>query len=148
MQSIRKHLPLLLLLATLLSFAACNKKKGDANTTATADSVHATTVADNANDSTLYGKATDDFGMSTFSMVTDQGDTLHLCRTAEDGTDGKIYGSLTYGNRYALTTKDNNTAISVLINLTELDQKLKDYKIQNGQLLVDGDTVAIGKYLK
>ena len=147
MQINRKHLPLLLLLTTLLTFAACSKKKGDANTTPSADTTHTEVVADNANDSTIYGKATDDFGMSTFSMVTEKGDTIHLCRTAEDGTDGKIYGSLTYGNRYALITKDNNTAICVLINLTELDKKLKDYKIQNGQLLVDGDTVAISKYL-
>ncbi len=148
MQVIRKHLPILLLLATFVAFAACNSKKGDANTAETTDSTHTEVRADNANDSTLYGKATEDFGMSTFSMVTDQGDTLQLCRTAEDGTDGKIYGSLTYGNRYALTTKDNNTAIDVLINLTELDQKLKDYTIQNGQLIVDGDTVAIDKYIK
>ena len=74
-------------------------------------------------------------------------DTLQLCRTANDGTDGKIYGSVTYNERYALTTRDNGDAIGVLINLTELDRKLKDYEIRNGWLIVSGDTVSPSKYL-
>ena len=81
-------------------------------------------------------------------MVTDKGDTLYLYRTAQDGTDGKIYGSMQYGERYALTTRDNGEAIGVLINITELDKKLKDYEICNGKLIVNGDTTPIEKYLK
>ena len=53
-----------------------------------------------------------------------------------------------YGERYALTTRDNGEAIGVLINITELDKKLKDYEICNGKLIVNGDTTPIEKYLK
>lgn len=137
------------LIFILLLLSACNNKKGDTTpTTISTDSLVDTTVADQIADSTIYGTSTEDFGMSTFSMVTDKGDTLHLCRTSEDGTDGKIYGSLEYGQRYALTTRDNGEAIGVLINLTELDQKLKDYEIRNGQLIVDGKIVPIEQYFQ
>lgn len=137
-----------IVLVALFTLQGCHMKKSDKapadNTTTVAD----TTVAEQVADSTLYGTSTEDFGMSTFSMVTDKGDTLYLCRTSEDGTDGKIYGSLEYGQRYALTTRDNGEAVGVLINLTELDQKLKDYEIRNGQLIVDGKIVPIEQYLQ
>ena len=137
------------MLATLLVLSAC---KGNKNNTpalaADTTSIVDTTAAEQVTDSTIYGKASEDFGMSTFSMVTDQGDTLHLCRTSEDGTDGKIYGSLEYGQRYALTTRDNGEAVGVLINLTELDKKLKNYEIRNGKLIVDGKIVPIENYLQ
>lgn len=60
----------------------------------------------------------------------------------------KIYGSLEYGQRYALTTRDNGEAVGVLINLTELDKKLKNYEIRNGKLIVDGKIVPIENYLQ
>ena len=142
-----KIYPYLIFILFLLS--ACNNKKGDTTpTTISTDSLVDTTVADQIADSTIYGTSTEDFGMSTFSMVTDKGDTLYLYRTAQDGTDGKIYGSMQYGERYALTTRDNGEAIGVLINITELDKKLKDYEICNGKLIVNGDTTPIEKYLK
>ena len=129
--------------------SACNNKRGDTSPTAiSTDSLADTTAAEQIADTTIYGTSTDDFGMSTFSMVTDKGDTLYLCRTAQDGTDGKIYGSMQYGERYALTTRDNGEAIGVLINVTELDKKLKDYEICNGKLIVNGDTIPIENYLK
>jgi len=93
-------------------------------------------------DSTIYG-VSDEFGMSTFTLISDKGDTLNVCRTAEDGTDGAIYGDLTEGDRYAMTTRDNNEAIGVLINLTQLERHVKNYKITNGQLLIDGKAVQI-----
>ena len=137
-----------IVLVGLFTLQGCHMKKSDQapadNITAIAD----TTSAEQVADSTLYGTSTEDFGMSTFSMVTDQGDTLHLCRTSEDGTDGKIYGSLEYGQRYALTTRDNGEAVGVLINLTELDKKLKNYEIRNGKLIVDGRIVPIENYLQ
>lgn len=137
------------LIFILLLLSACNNKKSDTTpTTISTDSLVDTTVADQIADSTIYGTSTEDFGMSTFSMVTDKGDTLYLYRTAQDGTDGKIYGSMQYGERYALTTRDNGEAIGVLINITELDKKLKDYEICNGKLIVNGDTTPIEKYLK
>lgn len=139
----------LAVMVAAILMAGCNNHKtsdpANENDSLAAD----TTLSENAVvDSTIYGTSTEDFGMSTFSMVTDNGDTLYVCRTANDGTDGEIYGGLVYGNRYALTTRDNGEAIGTLINLTELDQKLKDYRICNGKLVVKGDTVPVSKYLK
>lgn len=136
-----------LFLATVLLFAACGGKKSPTPSNENVSQNVDTTAVEQVADSTLYGTSTEDFGMSTFSMVTDKGDTLHVCRTAEDGTDGEIYGSLEYEQRYAMTTRDNGTALGVLINLTELDKKVKDYEISNGKLIVDGDTVSPNKYL-
>ena len=93
-------------------------------------------------DSTIYGTS-DEFGMSTFTLISDQGDTLYVTRTANDGTDGKIYGDLKEGERYAMTTRDGGEAIGVLINLTQLERHIKDYEICNGKLIVQGDTVVI-----
>ena len=131
-------------LCVLMMFAAagCSKsgKTGaaDGSDTLSAD----TAVAEQVADSTIYGTS-DEFGMSTFTLITDQGDTLNVTRTAEDGTDGQIIGDLNEGQRYAMTTRDRNQAIGVLINLTELDRHLKDYEISNGHILVKGDTVQI-----
>ena len=83
--------------------------------------------------------------MSTFTLISDKGDTLYVTRTADDGTDGKIYGDLKEGERYALTTRDNNKAIGVLINLSQLERHTKDYRISNGKLILKGDTVTIEK---
>ena len=137
-----------IVLVGLFTLQGCHMKKSDQapadNTTAIAD----TTSAEQVADSTLYGTSTEDFGMSTFGMITDDGDTINVCRTANDGTDAKIYGSIKYDNRYAMTTRDNGESLGVLINLTELDKKLKNYEIRNGHLVVNGDTVPVENYLK
>ena len=137
-----------IVLVGLFTLQGCHMKKSDQtpadNTTAIAD----TTSAEQVADSTLYGTSTEDFGMSTFGMITDDGDTLNVCRTAHDGTDAKIYGSIKYDDRYAMTTRDNGESLGVLINLTELDKKLKNYEIRNGHLVVNGDTVPVENYLK
>ena len=99
-------------------------------------------AAEHMADSTIYGTS-DEFGMSTFTLISDQGDTLYVTRTANDGTDGKIYGDLKEGERYAMTTRDGGEAIGVLINLTQLERHVKDYEICNGKLIVQGDTVVI-----
>lgn len=136
-----------IVMLTLLT--ACNSKKGDNNTpNTTNEAIADTTVAEQVADSTIYGTSGEDFGMSTFCLITDKGDTLQVCRTANDGSDAKIYGSIEYGDRYAMTTRDNGESLGVLINLTELNKKLKDYEICNGKLVVNGDTVAVEKYLK
>ena len=145
----RKSVFASILFLICISFATCNSKKtqptvADKDTTVVAD----TTAEEQVPDSTIYGTSTEDFGMSTFSMVTDKGDTLFVCRTSNDGQDAKIYGSVTYGQRYAMTTKDNGESLGVLINLTELNKKLKDYEIVNGKLVVKGDTVALETYFK
>ncbi len=131
-------------LTALLVLAACQNGPKQTDSVSDADSLRDTTAAEQIADSTIYGTS-DEFGMSTFTLIADQGDTLYLSRTAEDGTDGKIYGDLKEGERYALTTRDNGEAIEVLINLTQLELHTKDYKICNGQLVLKGDTVQIEK---
>lgn len=86
-------------------------------------------------DTTIYGEA-GDFGMSTFTLITDEGDTLYLFRTSSKGVDGQIFGSLKPGNRYAMTTTDEGEALSVVINLTQLERFTKDYSIKNGHLVL------------
>lgn len=145
----RKSVFYLYALLLALSLVACNGKKtqcpvGDKDSTAVVD----TTAADEVADTTIYGTSTEDFGMSTFSMVTDKGDTLNVARTSDDGTYAQIYGSIDYGQRYAMITTDNGEAMSLLVNLTELDKRLKNYDIVNGHLIVDGDTVAWEKYFQ
>lgn len=133
----------------LLAITSCNSKPTNQQTAGNdgTDNLADTTMTEQAADSTIYGTSSEDFGMSTFSLVTDKGDTLQLCRTANDGTNAQIYGSVTYRERYALTTRDNGESLGVLINLTELEQKVKDYEIRNGWLIVKGDTVSPSKYL-
>lgn len=129
--------------AILLVLTAC--KGGNKPVQATAEKADIdSTLTEQVTDSTIYGTS-DEFGMSTFTLIADEGDTLFLTRTAEDGTDGKIYGDLKEGERYALTTRDNRKAIGVLINLTQLEKHTKDYKVRNGQLILHGDTVEIEK---
>lgn len=138
-----KHIGMLGLCAMMmLSVVGC-RKTGQSEATVGGDSLSADTVsAEQVADSTIYGTS-DEFGMSTFTLITDQGDTLNVTRTAEDGTDGQIIGDLNEGQRYAMTTRDHNQAIGVLINLTELDCHLKDYELRNGHIIVEGDTVQI-----
>lgn len=137
-------------LSLVVLLAACNGKKTQPSLSEGSDS---TTLADTAAveavaDSTIYGTSTESFGMSTFSMVTDKGDTLYVARTSEDGTYAKIYGTLAYGERYAMITTDHGEAMSLLVNISELNSKLKNYDIVNGKLVVEGDTVAWEKYFK
>ena len=132
---------LLLAALVLLSLSACRRQAADSKDH-NADGLPDTTLTEGVADSTIYGTACE-FGMSTFSMVTDQGDTLYLTRTANDGTDGDIYGELIEGQRYALTTCDSGQAIRRLINLTQLERHVKDYHISNGYLIMHGDTMRI-----
>lgn len=132
---------LLLAALVLLSLSACRRPTAGSDDRSTADQPD-TTLTEGVADSTLYGTACE-FGMSTFSMVTDQGDTLYLTRTANDGTDDDIYGELIEGQRYALTTCDSGQAIRKLINLTQLERHVKDYRIGNGHLIMHGDTMRI-----
>lgn len=133
----------------LMLLTACNSKRGNNNDiNPINDTTADTTVTEQVADSTIYGTSGEDFGMSTFCLITDRGDTLQVCRTANDGSDARIYGSIEYGDRYAMTTRDNGESLGVLINLTELDKKLKDYEIRNGNVVVKNDTIALEKLFK
>ena len=137
------HRPTALLAAMLLvglCLISCQQKAQKAETTDEPLPAASTQPAEQAADSTIYGTS-GEFGMSTFTLIADNGDTLNVTRTALDGTDGKVYGDLVEGQRYAMTTRDNGEAIGVLINLTQLEEKVKDYDICNGHLVIKGDTV-------
>ena len=143
--------PLIIVLALLACLVlpmctgcnGCGKQSADepadTTTVAASDSV--------ARDSTIYGTS-DEFGMSTFSLIADStGETLCVTRTASDGTDGQIWGDLDEGSRYALTTRDGGEAIGVLINLTELERKVKKFDVVNGHVVAEGDTLQLDKLL-
>ncbi|MGM9688169.1 MAG: hypothetical protein ACI3YD_03890 [Alloprevotella sp.] len=137
------HRPTALLAGMLLAglcLMSCQQKAKKAETTDEPLPAASTQPAEQAADSTIYGTS-GEFGMSTFTLIADNGDTLNVTRTALDGTDGKVYGDLVEGQRYAMTTRDNGEAIGVLINLTQLEEKVKDYEICNGHLVIKGDTV-------
>lgn len=136
-----KHLALSAL-AALLIMASCNGGNQKSDSVSDPSEQNDTTASEQLADSTIYGVG-GEFGMSTFTLIADKGDTLYLTRTANDGTDGRIYGDLQEGERYALTTRDNGEAIGVLINLTQLERHTKDYRIGNGNLIVKDDTVQI-----
>lgn len=129
------------IMAALLLSTACRNQNRQPGSNADNTEIKGQ-AAEHMADSTIYGTS-DEFGMSTFTLISDQGDTLYVTRTANDGTDGKIYGDLKEGERYAMTTRDGGEAIGVLINLTQLERHVKDYEICNGKLIVQGDTVVI-----
>ena len=89
-------------------------------------------------DCTLYGKS-GDFGMSTFTLVTDQGKEYEVTRVSEDGKEGKIYGRLVRGARYAMLLDNTGEALIFLINLDDLEKFVKDYYIYNGMLVLVSD---------
>ena len=128
--------------AVLLAFSACQKTNKTSKQESVSDSTTCVSPDSQISDSTMYGIA-DEFGMSSFTLISDQGDTLYLTKTSDSGKDGKIYGSLRENERYALTTCDNNQAIDILINLTQLNKHLKDYEIMNGHVILHRDTIHI-----
>lgn len=98
-----------------------------------------------AKDSTIYG-VSDEFGMSTFSLITEQGDTLEILREQADGSPAQIAGDVEEGERFAVTlTKVNGeNYLNTAINLSLLEQFLKEYKVVNGKLVLNGnDTVVV-----
>ena len=128
--------------AIMLTLSACHNSNRTDKHESASDSIVLVSPDSLISDSTLYG-ISDDFGMSTFTLITTKGDTLYLTRTDSEGHDGKIYGSLREDDHYAVTTRDDNKAIDKLINLTQLNKHVKDYNIRNGHLIINEDTVTI-----
>ncbi len=91
-------------------------------------------------DTTLYGMASNDFGMSTFALITERGDTLSFMRSHEDGSDAVFYGDVVPGHSYALTATDGGNSVAEAINLTQLEAITKDYAIHNAHLILHPDT--------
>lgn len=95
-------------------------------------------------DTTIYGVATEDFGMSTFSLLPEgASEALALTRDHSDGSSAIICGDLTPDHRYAITTCDGGEALLRAINLTQLGRHVKTYAISNARLILEGDTVEI-----
>lgn len=136
----KRILPLLLLL--LLLVTGCRKKAETPTETeaATPDSTMPTPSHAAAPDTTIYGVATDDFGMSTFALVTERGDTLDLMRSHDDGTDATFYGDVVPGHRYALTLTDHGNSVGTALNLTQLEATTKDYAVHNARLILHPTT--------
>lgn len=116
--------------------------------TASNDTLSATVAMTEEKDSTLYGVA-GDFGMSTFCLITDEGDTVLVTRSSEDGTDGIIDGDAQPGDRFCMTVRDGDEVLAHAINLTQLERHTRNYKISNGRLILhpesNPDTVVIDK---
>ena len=70
-----------------------------------------------------------------------------MTRTADDGTEGIIYGDAQPGDRYYLLTTPDSQTLVTAINLTLLNRYLSDYNIVNGRLVLrpesGSDTVTI-----
>lgn len=98
-------------------------------------------------DSTLFGTCIDDFGMSTFAVQTEKGDTLSLMRSSNAGVDATIYGDVNPGDEFAFTTTDSLQSLVTAINLTQVKALTADYLISNGHLILNSiaqpDTVKI-----
>ncbi|MBP3774643.1 MAG: hypothetical protein ILA34_04760 [Bacteroidaceae bacterium] len=127
---------------------SCGQKA--AQTAPAGDTVNDTivTIPVTETDSTIYGKAGQS-GMSTFALHTDDGDTLLLSRTTDDGEYGRIIGGLHIGDRFAVLTTDSGQSLKTAINLSQVELFVKNYKILNGRLILlghdteRGDTVDI-----
>lgn len=124
-----------LLLSTFSLMSCGDKKFGEKDN---ADSTAVNEEALVVSDTTIFG-VSGEFGMSTFTLITDSGDTLNVSRTGEDGIDGCVAGSLEEGKRYAMTVRENGESIARLINLSQVEAITKDYKICNAHLILMND---------
>lgn len=141
-----------LLCLFLLFFAtSCKHDKG----AAAGESATDTTFTEGAalpaemqgKDSTVYGRA-DGFGQSALTLIANDGRELDLSLTAKSPAEGadryaKVYGDREDTARYAAIVCDGGEAVSVLINLSQLERYLKTYAIHNGQLFVPNEGGAL-----
>lgn len=146
MKVITRISPIAAFLVTIVILAtSCGQKKQPLEAVPAQTEAVDTAAADSeVADSTIYGRS-DEFGMSTFTLITDAGDTLFLTRSTPDGRDGTIYGDMVEGARYALTTSKDGEAINTLVNLTQIKKHVKDYEIRNGLLYLEGRPVVIDR---
>ena len=127
---------LLFIVPTVIALAACT-----GNNTPAEGSGQDSLTEEQQKDSTIYGRSTE-FGMSSFSLITDAGDTIDLNRG-----EGTLWGNLdNEGDRFALTIQGAGTddaSVDVAINLTDVEKFTKDFSVYNGRLILSGDTVSL-----
>lgn len=129
-----------LLLAAIITMAACNGKR----TTPDTETEMQDSIATEIKDSTIIGIASDEFGMSTFAVIPEGTDTLLvLDRTHADGSEAQIFGDLQPDDKFALTTRDNGASLDKVINLTQLGKFVADFEICNATPIINGDTIEI-----
>lgn len=128
------------------SFCACGngEKKGSQQEIPTcsieADLALNTVPEWEERDSTIYGHS-DGFGMSSFTLIGKDGKEYDIALT--DDESGNHYGTI-YGDKeeeadYAMTTRNDNEALSVLINLSQLNRFPIQYKIYNCHVILISD---------
>lgn len=102
------------------------------------------TIVASIPDSTIVGTS-GDFGQSTFSLITEKGDTLELLRELPNGDPSSIAGDIDSEQRYAITyeKKDGELFLKTAINLTQLEAFAKEYKLANGAVVYNNDTLNI-----
>lgn len=131
------------MIASLALFVACgDSKKGQAEQD-TSDSLAVPVKEDLScwtnKDSTIYGRA-DGFGQSAFTLLTSDGRELDIALTCDEegeGHYGVIYGDREDTARYAVTTRNNDECLGVMINLSQLDKFIKGlYSIYNCRLVL------------
>ena len=94
-------------------------------------------------DSAIYGMG-GDFGMSTFSLITDEGDTIAVTRTDSLGRDGIIIGDAEPDDRYVMLTDVGRETLVRAINLTQLEKFVGDgCKVANCVVTLGDDTLEI-----
>lgn len=130
-------------LSALLFLSACsgNKtKSGEASDSvdSTMTESYSTVPEWEDKDSTIYGRA-EGFGQSAFTLVANDGREFDIALTSEKDDDpyGEIYGDREDTARYAVTTRDNDENLSVMINLSQLEKYTKDYEIYNCHLILN-----------
>ena len=122
----------------LLSRGEQNTRNSDTIVNIQVDSLDQTDTLSLVADSTIYG-VSGGFGMSTFVMQDSLGNYYEVMRMADDGTYGLIYGSLSEGQKYAMTVRQGGEVLDKLYNLTQLELYVKDYCILNGTLYLKNE---------
>lgn len=107
------------------------------NDTIEADSAQNTVPDWEERDSTIYGRA-DGFGMSSFTLIGKDGAEYDIALTDDESGNhyGTIYGDKEEGADYAMTTRDGDENLSVLINLSQLKRFPIHYKIYNCHVIL------------
>ena len=105
-------------LAGILALASCHGKQ----TSNASDELATTSQVVTEQDSAYYGHLGEGTGMSVIELLTDQGDTLDLCKADEYAkTYGDIIGEIAnYTDRFAVTTRRNGECLGTALNITQL----------------------------
>lgn len=119
--------------AVVLGAVSCQPKKEQQ----TENQSQEDTAKVTSTDSIIIGTS-GDFGQSTFSLITEKGDTLELLRELPNGDLSKILGDIDSDQRYAITyeKEDGDLYLKSAVNLTQLETFTKDYQLVGATSMV------------